>query len=116
MHKRMEPTGKARNAMRWEQGRKIVEEITPTLPTPAHVAVLLYCWFRGRGRDCQFSEACSQVATATKLSERSVKRILQDLEQGGVIKTTDKGAGRGNTSRRIVTGKPYLPEDKRCHP
>ena len=101
------PTGKRRNEMRWEQGRRIVDIISPTLPTASHVAVLMYCWFRARGRECAFSEARSQIAKATRLSEESVKRLLRDLERGGVIKTTEVSLGRGNVCRRIVTGMPY---------
>lgn len=107
MHKRAEPSAKHNNQMRWEQGRMLFEEIAPTLPTPSHVLVLAYCWFRGRGRDCCFDESHQQIADATKLKRESVRRIIRSLEVGQVIKTVKNSGGRGHTSKRVITGRKF---------
>lgn len=93
--------------MRWQQGRKLYRVVCPSLPTASHVAVLMFCWFNGTGIDCRFSVAHCQIAQATKLSRPSVKRIMADLIRGGVIRTTKESTGRGYTTERVVTGKPY---------
>jgi hypothetical protein len=111
MHKKLEPAGKRRSEMRWEQGRLLVEQITPTLPSSSHVAVLLYCWFRARGRDCVFSESAEQIGEATKVSKRHVVRVLGELEAGQVLKTVQQSKGRGNLCRRMITGKPFVKGD-----
>ncbi len=127
------PGPKRKSDMRWEQGRKLYRVVCPSLPTPSHVAVLLFCWFHASGKDCRFSVAHCQIAKATKLSSRSVKRIMAELVAGGVVHTTKETIGRGHASERIVTGKPYrqikgvthdTPKQikgvthgtKRCHP
>lgn len=107
MHKKLEPAGKRRNEMRWQQGQMIFEEIAPTLPSPSYVAVLAYCWFRARNRDCIFSESSEQISQATKVSVRHVKRILGDLESAGVIVLTEASRGRGSVCRRRITGNTY---------
>lgn len=107
MHKKLEPAGKRRSEMRWEQGRMIFEDIAHTLPTPSHVLVLCYCWFRGRGRDCVFSETHQQIADATRLQRESVRKIIRSLEKGGVIETVKKSTGRGHTTARKITGSKF---------
>lgn len=116
MHPRAKPAAaKAKSQMRWEQGRAIYDDIAPSLQTPAQVAVLAYCWFRAAGNDCLFDESKEQIANATKLSQRSVRRILVELEAGGVIETVSQSRGRGNTARRKITGRAFRPPNKRGH-
>ena len=109
------PGPKRKSNMRWEQGRRLYSVVCPSLPTPSHVAVLMFCWFHASGRDCRFAVAQCQIAEATKLSKCSVKRIMSDLISGGVIRTTKESVGRGHASERLVTGKPYR-LNKRVHP
>jgi hypothetical protein len=106
----MTPGPKRKNDMRWEQGRMLLSKVAPTLPTPSHVAVLMVCWFHGSGRACRFSVANCQIAAATKLSLSSVKRIMADLINGGVIETKKDSIGRGFACERVVTGNSYAPK------
>ena len=98
---------KRKSNMRWEQGRRLYSVVCPSLPTPSHVAVLMFCWFHASGRDCCFGASHSQIADCTKLSYERVRKIMADLIDGGVIVTTKESAGRGYAAQRRITGKPY---------
>lgn len=98
---------KNKSDMRWEQGRRLYEAVTSTLPTPSHVTVLMFCWFHAQGPQCEFNAAYCQIAESTTLSYERVRKIMCDLVDGGVIKTIEGSAGRGYAPKRIITGKPY---------
>ena len=102
-----QPGPKRKSDMRWQQGRRLYSVVCPSLPSSSHVAVLMYCWFNASGKDCRFSVAHCQIADATKLSMRTSKRIMADLEAAGVVKTVQPSIGRGKASHRVVTGKPF---------
>ena len=95
--------------------RIYLDEVCPKLPNSSHVAVLLYCWGRGNtvrkdGRYMpvtQFSEAISQIAKGTSMSESRVYQIIRDLENMGVIVTSNrKNPGRAPKRRILIPGYP----------
>lgn len=108
-----------KSPQRWKDGRRLATEIMPTLPGPSHCAVLWACWFFGeltpKGATV-FNVTKSQLAKLSGISERSVQRILSELEESKVIATRKDGCnigGRGLGSERIITWKPY---QKGSHP
>jgi len=106
---------KRKSDRRWEQGRHLYQKVCPTLPTPSHVAVLMYCWFNASGKDCRFSVAQCQIAEATTLSFGRVRKIMRELTDGGVIKTLEASSGRGYAPKRMVTGRVYRPQKGGAH-
>lgn len=98
---------KRKSELRWESGRHIHDKVLPTLDNASQAAVLMFCWFHARGADCVFDATSKQVGDALKIKPRTARRILRELEHGGVIKTVSGGVGRGNPSKRIITGRPY---------
>ncbi|QEG01598.1 hypothetical protein Mal15_56750 [Stieleria maiorica] len=108
---------KRKSDRRWESGRWIHGELLPSLETPGQAAVAMFCWFHAWGEKCEFNATAQQIKDAVHLSTRQVKRILKELERGGVIKTVSVGVGRGNPSVRQFTGKLFTKREneKRCH-
>ncbi len=100
-------SAKTKSDMRWEQGRRLYNAVCPTLPTPSHVVVLMYCWFHASGRECRFSVAHCQIAAGTRLSYERVRKIVKDLIEGGVLATLEDSAGRGHAPKRVITGMAY---------
>ena len=108
---------------RWEIGRAFVDRMLPTLPGPAYVAVVMYCWFRARGESTTFTESNKQIAKACRISDRWVRYILADLERAGCVKTIRKGGG-GACPMRCLIKKSYkappvgggtpLPKPRKC--
>ncbi|QDV42945.1 hypothetical protein Enr13x_27970 [Stieleria neptunia] len=99
-------TQKQKSNLRWESGRHIHDIVLPSLDSTAQAAVLMFCWFHARGRDCVFDATAQQIGDALSMSQRHAKRVLCELETGGVVKTLTSGRGRGNPSTRYITGQP----------
>ncbi len=83
MHKAAD--ARRKSTMRFEQLNQLVDDIAPTLPTTAHVAVLFCCYRHARELG-HFQVSTRRISEATKVSERHVKRVINDLERGSVIK------------------------------
>lgn len=90
---------------RWENGRAIITNMLPTLPSASYAAVVMYCWFQASGKDTRFDESCGQIGKACKLSERQVRRIMSDLERAGCVETISKGCGMRASTRRLIRRK-----------
>ena len=103
MHKAMD--AKRKSAMRFEQLNQLVDDIAPSLPQTAHVAVLFCCYRHARERG-HFQVSARRIAEATKLSERHVKRVLDDLERGEVIEMVREHNGPIPKQYQI-TGNPF---------
>lgn len=102
-----------RSPQRWQDGRKLADEIMPTLPGSSHCAVLWTCWFFGKltpKGQTVFDLTKKQIADRCNLKERRVQEILRELEVAGVIATRKDGCnqgGRGLGSERLITWKPF---------
>jgi hypothetical protein len=99
------PNPKQKSLKRWQQGRRLYEKVCPSLPTPSHVAVLMYCWFNAYGEDCHFNVAHCQIANATKLSYERVRKIMADLVTANVVVNVKDSRGRGYAPHRRITGR-----------
>ncbi len=99
------PNPKKKSLMRWEQARHLYKDVCPSLPTPSHVAVLMYCWFNAHGKDCHFNVAHCQIAKATKLSYERVRKIMAELVTADVVVKVKDSRGRGYAPERRITGR-----------
>lgn len=76
-------TPKRKSQKRFEQANDLCDRIGPSLPTPTHFAVLFVAW--RHATNGRFRVSATQVSKAISGSTRNVRRVLDDLEQGGVI-------------------------------
>lgn len=76
-------TPKRKSQKRFEQVNDLVDRIAPTLPAATHVAVVLVAW--RHATNGRFRLSASQVAKSVSGSLRNVRRVLDELEEGGVI-------------------------------
>lgn len=117
MHKAMD--AKRKSEMRFEQLNQLVDDIAPTLPTPAHVAVLFCCYRHARERG-HFQVSTKRISASTKVSPRHARRIIDDLEQLKVIELMREHNGPIARQYRITgnpaIGTPMSPLDDRDHP
>jgi len=71
------------------------------------------CWLHAKiGNDGKtiFDLTKKQIADRCALEEDTVKRLLRELEAGGVIKTRKDGCNKGGRSlgsERMITFEPY---------
>lgn len=86
------PGSKRKSQKRFEQLNRIVDEVGPTLRTPAHLAVLFVC-FRHAGPQGRFAVSNARIARSCSLSARQVVRIMDDLESVGVVKLLSEHQG-----------------------
>ena len=113
MDRRLPRTNKGKSAQRWKDGRRLIAEILPTLPTPSHIAVLWVCWFHAGYTDggiTVFDLTSTQIGPVSGVSPRRAEAILQDLTRAGVIATRKCGmnkGGRGIGAERCITWRPY---------
>lgn len=98
----MEAT-KKKSAKRFEQLNRLADDITPTLPTSTHVAVLMLCYRHGRAGGT-FRVSTSRLARSARISGRQARRVLDDLEGSGVIELLKEHQGPVPRLYRI-TGK-----------
>lgn len=97
---------KRKSHKRFEQLNQIVDAISPTLPTAAHVAVLFICYRHAR-ENGRFQVSTKRIANSSTLSERHVKRIMDDLERLLVIRMETEH--QGPVPRRYrITGQPAM--------
>ncbi len=117
MHKALD--AKRKSAMRFEQLNQIVDDIAPSLPTPAHVAVLFCCYRHARELG-HFQVSTNRIAQSTKVSPRHARRIIDDLEQWKVIEMEREHNGPIPRQYRITgnraIGTPMSPLDEKDHP
>lgn len=117
MHKAM--NAKRKSEMRFEQLNQLVDDIAPTLPTPAHVAVLFCCYRHARERG-HFQVSTKRIADGARVSERHAKRLIDDLERFEVIEMEREH--QGPIPRRYrITGNaamvtPMSPLNEATHP
>lgn len=95
---------KRKSTQRFEQLNLLVDVVCPSLTSPSHVAVVMVCYRHAR-ENGEFQVSTERIARAVRLSERHVKRVLDDLERASVLKM--KLEHRGPIPRRYrFTGKP----------
>ncbi|MEO1616828.1 MAG: hypothetical protein AAFV88_13310 [Planctomycetota bacterium] len=92
---------KRKSQKRWEQLNRIIDDVAPSLPSASHVAVLMICFRHGR-QGGFFRVSTSRIAKSSKLSDRHVKRILDDLEKSGVISLEAEHKGPTPRTYRIT--------------
>ncbi|MCO8121457.1 helix-turn-helix domain-containing protein [Stieleria sp. TO1_6] len=92
---------KRKSQKRFEQLNRIIDDIAPTLPSASHLAVLLICFRHGRQAGF-FRASTKRIAKSARLSERHVKRIINDLETAGVVRLEAEHNGPIPRSYRIT--------------
>lgn len=109
---------------RWETGRDIFAACH-ALPSTTHAAVLHCCWFYADGCPPEFNLTKQQIADQLPISVRTVRRVLGELEDMGVIATLKRGCNNGRSLPSVRQIKPPAtwgnPSEKgvmqgRCHP
>lgn len=94
---------KGKSAKRFELLNRLWDEITETLPTSTHVAVLGCCYRHARVGG-YFRVSTGRLARSTKVGQRQARRVLDDLERQGVIELVREHDGPIPRVYRI-TGK-----------
>lgn len=109
MH-RIQP--KRKSQQRFQQLNRIVDDIAPTLPSASHVAVLLCCYRHARTGGA-FQVSTKRIAEACRLSHRQVRRVIDDMETGGVIEMTKEHEGpiprRYRITGQVLNGDTHVP-------
>lgn len=85
-------SGSGTTSVRFEQLNRLVDEISPQLPSSTHVAVLLCCYRHAR-RDGSFCISTTRLARSVVLGIRQVKRILRNLEKLKAIELVSEHQG-----------------------
>ncbi len=96
-------TPKRKSQLRFEQLNLIVDEVAPSLRSPSQVAVLVVC-YRHASPSGKFGICTARIAKSSKLSHRQARRVLDELEALGVIKSLSDHVGPIAKQYRI-TGK-----------
>lgn len=110
---RLPRTNKGKSARRWTDGRKLEEDVLPSLPTTGCVAVWWACWFNAKytdGGKLVFDLTSTQLAARASMTPSSARRIIQKLTEGGVFATRKNGCnvgGRSLGAERQITFRPY---------
>ncbi|OYP34137.1 hypothetical protein CGZ80_15870 [Rhodopirellula sp. MGV] len=106
-------SNKGKSARRWTDGRRLQDEVIPTLPNAGCVAVFWACWFNAeyteRGH-LVFDLTSTQLAPLAGQNARSVERHLQTLTNGGVFATRKGGCNKGGRAlgaERRITFQPF---------
>ncbi|MDV6034057.1 MAG: hypothetical protein F9B45_28980 [Phycisphaera sp. RhM] len=86
------PSPKRKSQKRFEQLNRIVDDIAPTLPSSTHTAVLLVC-FRHARQGGAFRVSTRRIADAAGVTPRWVQKVLDDLEQLGVVTLCEEHKG-----------------------
>ena len=94
---------KRKSTRRFEQLNKLVDEICPSLENPSEVAVLLVCWRHAR-ENCCFRVSTRRIAQSAGIGWRQVTRVMDRLEQIGLLEMTKPQQGTIPKQYRI-TGK-----------
>ncbi len=98
---------KRKSHMRFEQVNHLVDRVLPTLPGQIEGLVLMVGWRHANSKS-QFRKSTCELARTCGITKRHMQRVLDRMEESGVIKTVSQQRG---TIPRIyeITGHVWSP-------